>query len=182
MNIFLIGYRCTGKTVVGQQLARRLDLSFVDADRELVGRTGTSIDEMVSKKGWGFFRSQEQSVLERLCRAGGIVVATGGGVVLEAENVRVMKNSGVLIWLKAASDTIKKRMTTDSSTGAFRPKLTDKGVVEEIETVLSQRIPLYQSAADLAVDTDNLAVAAIADDIVEKMENSGYVEQIRNTV
>jgi len=93
MNIFLIGYRCTGKTFVGISLAKRLKLSFFDADSELVKEQGMNISEIVNRQGWDVFREMEKAVIKRVCSFDDYVVATGGGAVLDIENVRHMKES-----------------------------------------------------------------------------------------
>jgi len=182
MNIYLIGYRCTGKTTVGKRLAHRLGRSFVDTDRELVRQTGSAISDMVRDKGWPFFRKLEKAVLKRIGQGGRSVVATGGGVVLDEENVQAMKDSGVLIWLRATPETLKNRLASDGNTHDFRPGLTEKGPLAEIETVLSRRVPLYEKAADLIVETDNRDVEAVAETIIDLLERMKDVKHIRNPV
>ena len=110
MNIFLIGYRGTGKTSVGQMLASILKRPFVDTDNELTSRVGMSISEFVHQNSWGDFRKTEQSVIQKVCTLDGHVVATGGGVVLTPQNVTRMQSSGFLIWLKALPETIGTRL------------------------------------------------------------------------
>ena len=83
MNVFLIGYRCCGKTSVGQALAKRLERRFVDADAELVKQQSAGISEIVSSQGWDAFRQMERKVINQLCATDDCVVATGGGVVLD---------------------------------------------------------------------------------------------------
>ena len=89
MNIFLIGYRCTGKTTVGRSLAKSLGRPFFDADKELVKEQRLNISEIVSQKGWDAFREMESMVIKRICDLDNYVVATGGGVVLNDENIKI---------------------------------------------------------------------------------------------
>ena len=110
MNIFLIGYRCTGKTSVGRNLAKSLGRPFFDADAEIVEEQGLNISEIVSQQGWDAFREMEKAIIKKMCALDDFVVATGGGVVLDDENIENMKKSGVLVWLKATPGTIKKRI------------------------------------------------------------------------
>ncbi len=170
MNIFLIGYRCTGKTCVGKSLARVLGWSFIDADLELVDKHGMTISEIVSKEGWSSFREKEKAIVKRLSVLDKHVVATGGGVILDIENVEKMKKSGTIIWLKATPETIKERILQDQNTEELRPSLTSKGLVEEIEETLLDRKPLYESAMDFSVDTDNRSIDDICSKIMEKLK------------
>ncbi|NJL60378.1 MAG: shikimate kinase [Desulfobacteraceae bacterium] len=100
MNIFLIGFRCTGKSSVGKALAQRLTYPFKDADEELVAESGVSITDMVAKHGWPFFREQERDIIHRLSLSDNRVIATGGGVILDPDNIRDMKHNGFVMWLK----------------------------------------------------------------------------------
>lgn len=169
MNIFLIGYRCTGKTSVGRCLANRLGRSFVDTDLELVKEQGVSISDIVSKRGWTAFRDIEKRVIQRACERDHQVVATGGGAVLDEENVKRMKDSGVLVWLRADPKTIEKRIIEDKTTLEFRPALTSKGSVKEIQETLLLRNPFYERAMDFLVDTDVMDVEAVCDTIIKKI-------------
>ena len=170
MNIFLIGYRCTGKTCVGKSLAQTLGWSFIDADLELVDKHGMTISEIVSKEGWNSFREKEKAVLKRLSVLDKHVVATGGGVILDIENVEQMKKSGTIIWLKATPETIKERILQDRNTEELRPSLTSKGLVEEIEETLLDRKPLYESAMDFSIDTDSHSIDDICDRIIRELK------------
>ena len=169
MNIFLIGYRCTEKTSVGRCLANRLGCSFVDTDLELVKEQGVSISDIVSKRGWTAFRDIEKRVIQSTCEGDHQVVATGGGAVLDEENVKRMKDSGVLVWLRADPKTIEKRIIEDKTTQEFRPALTSKGSVKEIQETLLLRNPFYERAMDFFVDTDVMDVEAVCDTIIKKI-------------
>ena len=170
MNIFLIGYRCTGKTTVGRCLAKRLERSFFDTDLELVKEQGMKISEIVSKKGWTDFRDIEKRVVQCVCERDNQVVATGGGTVLDEENVKRMKDRGVLVWLRADIKTIEKRIIEDNATQDFRPALTSKGSVDEIRETLLARNPFYERAMDFFVDTDSMDIEAICDTILQKIK------------
>ena len=170
MNIFLIGYRCTGKTTVGRCLAKRLERSFFDTDLELVKEQGMKISEIVSKKGWTDFRDIEKRVVQCVCERDNQVVATGGGTVLDEENVKRMKDRGVLVWLRADIKTIEERIIEDNATQDFRPALTSKGSIEEIQETLLARNPFYERAMDFFVDTDSMDIEAICDTILQKIK------------
>ena len=169
MNLYLIGYRCTGKTTVGRFMAQRLGWPLVDTDCVIVDTADMSIDQMVASFGWSFFRQRESEVLSRVASDDRQVVATGGGIVLDARNRQTMKTTGKVIWLTAGERSIRTRMLADAATGDNRPALTGRGLLEEIETVLAERMPLYESAADLAIATDRVAVAEISERILEAL-------------
>lgn len=168
MNIFLIGYRCTGKTTVGKALARRLGWPFVDTDRMIAATAGTSIARMVDEKGWAYFREQERQTLKALAADDRQVVATGGGVILDKRNVSAMRKSGAVVLLTASRKTIAERMLADDATEGSRPSLTGQGLVREISSVLGERLPLYEMASDFAIDTNRKRIEAICDRIIEK--------------
>jgi shikimate kinase len=162
-NVFLIGYRCTGKSSVGRSLAATLGRSFIDTDSLVVSESGMSIREIVISRGWEAFRRLEHTTLQQVCTMDRRVVATGGGIVLDADNVKLMKKSGRIIWLKASSETIKARMLQDQTSEALRPALTSTDSISEIEETLAERAPLYQQAMDFSVDTDHRGVDEISD-------------------
>ncbi len=128
-----------------------------------------SIRELVDSRGWEAFRRVEQAVLKQACAVDRRVVATGGGIVLDGGNVKLMKACGRVIWLRASSQTIKTRMAQDQDSKAFRPALTSADSVSEIEKTLVERIPLYRQAMDFSVDTDNARLDAIVDFIIENL-------------
>jgi len=165
-NIFLVGYRCTGKTTVGRKLAEELGLRFVDADVLLVETVGKTIADIVAEGGWPLFRQLEKETLQRICSETGQVVATGGGVILDPDNIAAMKENGTVIWLKAPADIICERMPQDPATVESRPPLTDKALMAEIRETLAQRIPLYQGAMHFSVDTEEKPVSVISREIV----------------
>jgi len=168
-NIFLIGYRCTGKTSVGKLLAAKLGRPIIDTDSLLVSESGISIKEIVEKHGWETFRKMEHAILNQVCILERRVVATGGGVVLDETNVNLMKKNGRIVWMKALSETIKSRMVLDQNTDTFRPSLTSKDSFTEIEETLLERDPLYRQAMDFCVKTDKRSVDEVCDEIVERL-------------
>ena len=173
MNIYLIGFRCTGKTTVGKIIADTLHMKFMDADDELVKQQGMPISDMVKEHGWTYFREKESNILEEISKKDNQVVSTGGGVILNNDNVVRMKESGTVIWLKASPETVADRMQNDEKTEKTRPALTSKGLINEIEETIETRIPLYEKAMMFAIDTDNVSIEAVAKQVIEKLDN-GY--------
>ncbi len=169
MNIYLIGYRCSGKTTIGQSLANRMKWSFIDADEMLVRKYKQSISDIVAREGWASFREKEKGIIKNLSRLNHHVIATGGGVILDEDNVRLMKTSGTVVWLQASIASIEKRMVRDAKTDNQRPALTSGELMQEIEKTLQERLPLYKSAMDLSVQTDDLTIDDICRIISSKI-------------
>ena len=143
-NIVLIGYRAVGKTTVGEQVAQMLGRTLIDFDAILEQEAGEPIADLVSREGWPEFRRREKEVVQRYAIPKGMVLATGGGVVLDRENTALLKATGKLIWLRALPATIKARLSRDIKQTEARPGLTAKGTLDEIDEVLADREPLYQ--------------------------------------
>jgi shikimate kinase len=154
MNIVLIGYRCTGKTVVGNMLARCLGLNFRDTDRLVETATGSPIHLLVSQKGWSYFRAVERKIIREVSEIDNQVIATGGGVVMDDNNVQDLKKKGWIVWLKATAEVLKQRMESAAKFGENRPSLTGADAVDEIYHVLPTREPQYAQAGDLVIDTN----------------------------
>lgn len=151
--VFLVGGRGAGKTTVGRALAAELSCGFTDMDSFLCGRAGMSVADMVESWGWEGFRARECAALrEAVAEAGGdAVIATGGGVVLDAGNRDFLRKNGVVVWLSLAPEAAAERLAA-SPLAAQRPSLTGKSVLEEVREVMEARAPLYAEAAHHTVD------------------------------
>ena len=114
----------------------------------------------------------ERSTLKQICAADRQVVATGGGVVLDAANIAAMKTSGQVVWLNASADTIRSRMRVDTNSEHSRPALTAKGSLAEIQDLLTERRSHYERASDFLVHTDGIPVAEIAQRILDKLNEA----------
>ena len=167
MNIVLIGYRCSGKTVVGKTLAKELERDFLDTDAMIEENTGRSIEAIISGDGWNYFRDIERMTIEEVSRRDNLVIATGGGVVTDEGNVKNLKRNGWLIWLRGDAEVLKKRMDREQRSGKIRPSLTGAGPLDEIRQVLNVRTPLYREAGDFMVDTGTLSVREVAASIIK---------------
>lgn len=167
MNIVLIGYRGTGKSVVGKNLSERLRMKCISMDERIVEKAGMSIPEIVEKHGWPAFRDMESEVARELAKLDGIIADTGGGVIERPENIDVLQTNAIIVWLRASADVIVSRIQGDTE----RPSLTgEKSFTDEVAEVLEQRTPKYSSAAQYEIDTDQLAPEQIADRIIEIRE------------
>lgn len=174
-NIYLIGYRGSGKTSVGKMLAHLLNRPFLDMDAEAVQMAGMTIGDMVARQGWEAFRQLESGIVKQMALRNGHVIATGGGVVLNADNVQRMKSSGQVIWLRIRHETARIRIAGDRATIAQRPGLTTAGCMDEVESVMRDRAPLYEKASDLTVDTDDLDIETICRHILSILTSTEAV-------
>ena len=163
MNIVLIGYRGTGKSTVGRQLAARLGRVLVSTDAEIVKRAKRTIPEIVAQEGWEYFRDLESSICRELSSRDQLVIDTGGGAILRTENIAVLKKNGAVFWLTASVETIAKRIGGDYQ----RPSLTGtQSFVDEIQDVLRERMPKYQAAADHMVTTDDRSINQLVETLL----------------
>ena len=163
MNIVLIGYRGAGKSAVGRLLAARLGHRLVSTDAEIVKRAHRTIPEIVAQEGWEYFRDLESDICRELAGRDQLVIDTGGGAILRAQNVEVLKRNGTVFWLEASVGTIKKRIGGDNQ----RPSLTGtKSFVDEVQDVLRERTPKYQAAADHVITTDGRSINQLVEAIL----------------
>ena len=160
-NIVLVGFMGTGKSRVGQILAKRLGRRFVDMDHEIVRREGRPIAEIFEKDGEAAFRLIERDVVRELSKRSNLVVSTGGGVVLDPSNLADFSSSGVVVCLKASPETVLERVGADT----HRPLLRSDDRLERIRELLAQRQSLYD-AIPLGVVTDGLDAAQVADEVI----------------
>lgn len=159
MNIYLIGFMATGKSTVGKKLAEKLGARFVDLDGYIEEQSGKRITDIFALAGEPFFRQLEKRFLAEVSRRDGQVVACGGGIVIDGENVAVMKKAGTVVCLTASVDTILERT---KGSGA-RPLLETQGERRAtVEGLLARRAPLYAGAADTCIATDALAPEEVA--------------------
>jgi shikimate kinase len=168
-NIVLVGYRCSGKTSVGKHLARELGRKFFDTDAWIEKKAQCSIETIVSRHGWECFRTIEKALIKELSTGIELVIATGGGVVMDEENIRNLKKRGFIVWLNAKAEVLKKRMVRDQRSGKLRPSLTGSDPLEEIMKVLNDRTSYYQKASDFVVDTSSLFPREVAALIIKKL-------------
>lgn len=154
MNVVLTGYRCTGKTSIGRLLAEMDGRPFLDTDELVCRRAGKTLAEIVSARGWEAFREDERSVIAEVSLLDGAVIATGGGAVLDPENIRNLRRNGWIIWLIASAATIVERMAKDPVSRENRPPLSGRPPGDEVLETLAQREMFYRQSADIVVDTD----------------------------
>jgi shikimate kinase len=163
MNIVLIGYRGTGKSTVGRLLASRLGRQLVSTDAEIVKRAQRTVPEIIAQEGWEYFRDLESDICRELADRDQLVIDTGGGAILRTQNIESLKKNGTVFWLTASVETIAKRIGSDNQ----RPSLTGtKSFVDEIQDVLQERMPKYQTAADHVIATDHRSINQLVETVL----------------
>ncbi len=161
-NIVLVGPMGSGKTSVGRRLACVLKRDFFDSDFEIVARTGVAIDYIFDVEGEEGFRQREISMLSELCDIPNIVIATGGGIVIKAENRELLKQNSFVVYLSSSI----QQLVTRTAKSKFRPLLEKSNNREQtIRELVEQREPLYQAVADVVIDTTGKKLYAIINDI-----------------
>ncbi|MFZ5651195.1 MAG: shikimate kinase [Bacillota bacterium] len=171
-NIVLIGFMGTGKTVVGRILARQLGLGFVDTDEEIERVAGKTITEIFNRHGATRFRSEEALVIKKLSSLKGLVIATGGGAVINPENVRALKENGVLILLRSTPEMVHSRVKS----GRSRPLLAKGGdMLQLIKDLMAEREEAYAGAADLEVLSGEESKEEMASVIINKLRERNYI-------
>ena len=166
-NIVIIGFMGTGKTAVGLRLAQKLDLEFVDMDREIEALSGMSIKEIFRRYGEIRFRSEESLMAKKLGQRESLVIATGGGTVTREENVGFLRQNGILICLDAQPQDILERVNLQKGT---RPLLKKNTRVQDIEELLNQR-QNYYACADIRVDNSGKSLDQIVNEIWEALKH-----------
>ena len=147
-NIYLVGMMGAGKTTVGRQLARRLKLRFVDADHEIEARTGVRIPLIFEIEGEAGFRKREAQVLAALTQEQGLVLATGGGAVLDPQNRANLAQNGIVVYINVLPEVLWQRTRLDKK----RPLLQVADPLGRLQELHAQRDPLYREVADLIIE------------------------------
>lgn len=164
-NVFLVGPMGAGKSAVGRQLARLLHMNFMDSDDEIESRTGVDIPFIFEKEGEEGFRKRETRVIDDLSKMEGLVLATGGGAVLDPQNRSVLGARGFVVYLYT---TVEQQLARTQK-GRERPLLENGDRREILDSLMLEREPLYRDIADLVVETDGRKVKAVANEILERL-------------
>ena len=164
-NVYLIGPMGSGKTAVGRRLAALLGKQFIDSDAEIEKRTGVDIRYIFEREGEALFRERERDVIADLTTLDGVVVATGGGVILDAKNRERLAETGIVVYLETTIDTLVRR----TKAAKTRPLLINDDPHSVLERMMVVRRPLYEKAADLRIETTGRQVRAVAADIQQRL-------------
>jgi shikimate kinase len=171
-RITLIGYRGSGKSTVAVGLAERLGCGWQDADTVLEAREGCTIAEFIRGRGEPAFRDAEATLLGELLASADGILATGGGVVLRPENRALLRSRGrPVVWLRVSPEVARARLAADPATVARRPALVGSDPLAEVAAAIADRDRFYRECADLVVDADAVAPAAVAAEILAGLGN-----------
>lgn len=165
-NIFLVGPMGAGKTTIGRQLARLLKREFLDSDREIEQRTGANIPLIFELEGEAGFRARERAVIDDLSRQPGIVLATGGGAILDPENRKHLAERGTVVYLETSVEQQLARTGRDRN----RPLLQTEDPKRRLQELLAVRDPLYREIADLTVPTDGRTARDVVNQILRAIK------------
>ena len=171
-NIFLVGLMGSGKTTVGRTLAKKLNKRFIDSDHEIEARTGASIPLIFEIEGEQSFRQREADVIRELTALDGIVLATGGGSILNPQSREYLKSRGTVIYLQASVNHILQRTAHDKN----RPLLQTADPRKRIEELARQREPYYREVADIVIETGRPNVQSLVQAILTQLDNLAKME------
>ncbi|MBU9725301.1 shikimate kinase [Lachnospiraceae bacterium ASD4241] len=167
-NILLVGFMGTGKSTISSYLVKALGVEEIDTDRLIEQREGRSIANIFETDGEAYFRRCETQLLVELQKRKNLIISCGGGMALQDENVRLMKETGKIVLLTARPETIYERVKDSRD----RPLLNHNMNVEFIAGLLEKRRPKYLKAADIIIDTDGRDVSDICEELIEKVAGS----------
>ena len=170
-NIVLVGFMGTGKSTVGKVLAKKLGRALVDVDQRIEQKQNRRIADIFEKEGESAFRRLEKQTVCEVASGSDLVITTGGGAVVDADNLASLKANGIVIALEATPQTITQRVKDTR----HRPLLKSNDVLGEVRRLLEQRRPYYDKA-DLKFATDGKTAAQVADEILAKLENEEEFE------
>jgi shikimate kinase len=167
-NIALVGFMAVGKSAVGQLLAQKIGKTFVEVDSMIEKHAGKSINRIFKEESEIAFREYEIAVIKEICSRKNLVLACGGGVVLNKINIDRLRQESVIIWLTASFQSILQRLKDSKGN---RPLITGKNSETEVQSLLSSRQPFYKMAADVRVNTTGLTVEQVVDKILIKLKS-----------
>ena len=170
-NVVLVGPMGSGKTAVGRQLARHLEMEFVDSDNEIECRTGVDITFIFDKEGERGFRARECAVITDLAARKNVVLATGGGAVLDPGNRSLLRDSGTVVYLRTSLAHQLERTRHSKN----RPLLQNEDRAAVLQQLMEVRGPLYDEIADIVVTTGNQKIGAMVREIGDRLREHGFV-------
>jgi shikimate kinase len=165
-NIVLTGFMGAGKTAVGKELARLLDVPLIDIDSDIEKSERMTINDIFKQRGETKFRDIETAMIKKISQRENIVISTGGGAVMKDENMEALRRNGIVICLMASPEAILHRVSHNSE----RPLLQGENPLRKIEDLLHVRQPFYDKA-DIIIDTENRTPLQIAEEIIERIRN-----------
>ena len=168
-NIVLIGFMGVGKSTIGHKLAKRLNYKFVDTDRVIEELTGKTIEQIFRIDGEKRFRSEEKLLVQKIARQTGLVIATGGGLVLDQENMDLLKQNGVIIHLTADPEVIMERVKNKQ----HRPLLNTDNLLETIQKLSKERAGAY-AIAEFTLDSGKYTITQAVSQIITDLKKMKF--------
>ncbi len=163
MNIVLTGLRGSGKTKIAKTIAQKTGLEFIDIDDEIIKKENLTIPEIVEKFGWNYFRQKEKEAVKTVSKKRNLVIATGGGVILDPENIENLKKTGIIVFLNVEPKLCAHRIKNSKK----RPPLTGSSdIYKEMFQIHKERQPLYEKTADIIFNRTK-SIAKDAEKIIE---------------
>jgi shikimate kinase len=162
-NVYLIGPMGSGKTTIGQRLAKKLNLEFLDNDHKLEEQTGASVNLIFDLEGEQGFRKRETAMLEKLTARKNVLLATGGGAILDRKNHQLLRDSGLVIYLRTSVSQQIRRLSRDKT----RPLLQSGDREEKLARLAKERNPLYEQLADITFPSQNSGLEAATQALYE---------------
>jgi shikimate kinase len=163
MRLLIIGPMASGKSTIGLKLANRLNLDFVDTDQQVEDRAGAEISWIFDIEGESGFRIREEEVLKEVCLNDEIVISTGGGIIIEKNNRKLISESGVVIYLEVSIQTQLERTLMDKS----RPLLDNKDKEQTLKNLKKQRTPLYEEIANITIEAGDRSNNQVVEEILK---------------
>lgn len=164
-NIVLFGFMGAGKSSVGKMLAERLNISFIEMDEIIENENKMTISDIFEEYGEAHFRELEKDLVKRISKDNSCVISTGGGVVLDEENVKLLGKNGILISLMAREKVIYERIKNETQ----RPLLKTENILQKIKEMLDYRRPFYEKAGH-CIDTSDRSKEEVVEEILEYVE------------
>jgi shikimate kinase len=165
-NVFLVGPMGVGKTTIGHHVAEAREMTFIDSDHEIEKRTGVSIPLIFEYEGEAGFRQRERTLIAELTKHHNIVLSTGGGTVLDADNRKHLQSNGYVIYLHASVDELLERTAHCQN----RPLLQTSNPRERLEQIMSERHPLYTQTAEVTIETGQLSIHQVVKTVLKHLK------------
>lgn len=166
-NIVLVGMSGSGKSTIGEYLANKLKRPHIDTDKMIVSNSGKSINYIFENHGEDYFRQLESQIIESIQFEQGIIISTGGGVVLNRNNINILKRNGIIFFLNGSTQTLYRNLHSSEGYKDGRPLLGGKDLMESLERIYSERQRLYYSSGDYEILIDNKSIEEIGDEIIK---------------
>lgn len=170
-SIFLVGPMGAGKSTVGRFLAEKLHYEFLDSDHEIEAKTGATIPMIFDIEGESGFRLRERNAIDELSQRQDVVLATGGGAVMNPENRKHLRSRGFVVYLKSSVDSLIQRTRHDRN----RPLLQTENPEAVLRELMEHRGPMYEEIADLVIYTEQVSVHRVVKQIIDKLEEEKIV-------